>query len=57
MLQKMKNGGCVIVISHRLDELPEVSDRIAAIRCGKIGTVAAEDITPEEPIHLMRGMS
>ncbi|MEG1808976.1 MAG: sugar ABC transporter ATP-binding protein [Oscillospiraceae bacterium] len=57
LIRKMKkNGVSVIFISHRLDELFEISDRITVMRDGgKVGTVATESITQKELIHMMIG--
>jgi ABC-type uncharacterized transport system ATPase subunit len=50
-----RNGSGVLVISQDLDELLEISDRIAVMSDGELtGTVAAEDVTREK-LGLMMG--
>lgn len=46
----------VVFVSHRLDEVKEISDRITVIRDGEIvGTWAAGLLSPERIIELMTG--
>lgn len=53
-----KKGKTMIFVSHKIDEVMEISDRITVFRDGqKIGTVNKEEITPKELIHLMLGES
>ena len=51
-----EHGAGVIYISHRLDEVFRVADRITVLRDGQtIATRAAADLTRNELIHLMAG--
>ena len=51
-----KNGKSVIFISHKLDEVMEVSDRILVLRQGKVvGEVKTKDTTKTELIKMMIG--
>jgi len=56
-LRKFKAGGMtVIFISHRLEEVFEVTDRISVLRDGKyLGTYVAGETTPREIISLIAG--
>ncbi len=46
----------IIYISHRLEEIYEIGDRISVLRDGKhIGTAKADDLSPQELIHWMVG--
>jgi len=46
----------IIYISHRLEEIYEISDRISVLRDGKhIGTAKADDLSPQELIRWMVG--
>jgi ABC-type sugar transport system ATPase subunit len=52
---KQKRYG-VIYISHRMDEIYEISDRITVLRDGKhIGTAKTENLSPQELIRWMVG--
>jgi len=52
---KQKRYG-IIYISHRLEEIYEISDRITVLRDGKhIGTAKADDLSPQELIRWMVG--
>ncbi len=49
-------GVAIIYISHRMDEIFEISDRITVLRDGRlIGTTRAADTTPEELVQMMVG--
>lgn len=49
-------GNGIIYISHRLDELPQISDRITVMRDGQyIGTEETKNITKEKIISMMVG--
>lgn len=49
-------GLAVIFISHKLDEVLEVADRIAVLRAGrKVGEVSQKEATKEELVRLMVG--
>jgi len=50
----LKKGVSIIYISHRLEELFEIGDRVTILRDGKyIGTHRVDDITKPELIHMM----
>ncbi len=52
---KAKKVG-IIYISHRMDEVFELADRVSVLRDGKfIGCVNVKDATPEELINMMVG--
>lgn len=52
---KQKNYG-IIYISHRMEEIFEIGDRISVLRDGKhIGTAKADDLSPQELIQWMVG--
>lgn len=52
---KQKKYG-IIYISHRMEEIYEISDRISVLRDGKhIGTAKADDLSPPELIRWMVG--
>ena len=51
-----KRGHAIIYISHRLDELPQITDRITVMRDGQyVGTVNTADVTKEQIISMMVG--
>lgn len=54
----LKNKGITVVfVSHRLEEVKEISDRITVIRDGqKMGTWPAEDLTTRKITELMTGL-
>ncbi|MGB5116516.1 MAG: sugar ABC transporter ATP-binding protein [Providencia rettgeri] len=54
----LKNKGITVVfVSHRLEEVKEISDRITVIRDGqKIGTWPAEGLTTRKITELMTGL-
>jgi len=56
MIREFTKGGCsVIFISHKLDEIKAISDRITVLRKGrKIGTVP-NDISKNELVKMMLG--
>lgn len=54
--QLQEQGVAVIYISHRLEELPVISDRISILRDGcYIKTVDTKDVSREELIAMMAG--
>ncbi len=57
ILRKLKSGGVgMIYISHKLDEVFEMSDRVTVLRDGKtVATHAARELTKEKVIQLMVG--
>lgn len=51
-----KNGKSIIFISHKLNEVMEISDRISVMRQGEyIGTVHKKDTSPAELAKMMIG--
>jgi len=49
-------GGAVIYVSHRLDEVLQISDRITVLKDGElVGTVEAADVGERELIRMMVG--
>ena len=51
-----KDGVAIIYISHRLEELKQIADRISVMRDGKmIGTYKQEELSIDEMIRLMVG--
>jgi ribose transport system ATP-binding protein len=49
-------GHAIIYISHRLDELPQITDRITVMRDGQyVNTVYTKDVTKEQIISMMVG--
>jgi len=51
-----KKGVGIVYISHRMDELKKISDRITVMRDGQyIGTVKTEDATMDQIIQMMVG--
>ena len=57
VLRNMKvDGKSVIIITHKLHEVMEVSDRVAVLRKGEfIGDVATKDTNPQELTNMMVG--
>ena len=55
-ISKQYPGATVIYISHRLEEIFEITDRISVLRDGKyIGTRNTGDLTQDELIRMMVG--
>src|ERR1700730_11391789 len=51
-----RSGICVVFVSHRLDEVLEIAERVTVLRDGiKVGTFAAETIDDRKLSHLMTG--
>lgn len=51
-----RQGVAVVYISHRMDEVFEISDRVTVLRDGDlIGTTLASETTPEDLIQMMVG--
>ena len=49
-------GAGVVYVSHRLDELPRIADRVTALRDGQyVGTRRAADVSRAELIRMMVG--
>jgi simple sugar transport system ATP-binding protein len=59
MLRNMKQEGCaVVIITHKLNEVMEISDRVTVMRKGKaVGTVKTADTNPGELTKMMVGAS
>jgi rhamnose transport system ATP-binding protein len=57
VIRELRGQGVgVIYISHRLEELPEIADRVTVLRDGgTIGTRLIKDVNREGLIHLMVG--
>lgn len=57
IMNDMKNRGIgMIYISHRMDEIKRISDRITVMRDGEyVGTVDTESVTKDEIINMMIG--
>jgi len=50
------SGAAVVFISHRLDEVFELADRVTVLRDGKyIGTHEISEVTVDDVIHMMVG--
>ena len=51
-----KNGVTCILISHKLNEVMEISDRVTVLRDGAtVGTNNIEDLTEDKIIKMMAG--
>ena len=59
IIRKMKDEGCsIIIITHKLNEVMEISDKITVLRKGEvIGTLLKEDTNPKELADMMVGRS
>jgi ABC-type sugar transport system ATPase subunit len=57
LIRRLKSAGrSVIYISHRLDEVFELADRVTVLKDGRLqGTFATSDTTPEKLVTLMVG--
>ncbi|MFT5874471.1 MAG: ribose transport system ATP-binding protein [Clostridium sp.] len=57
VINKLKSENmCIVYISHRMDEIFQICDRITVLRDGKyIGEVKTQDITKEDLISMMVG--
>jgi len=57
VLRNMKNAGkSIIIITHKLNEILEISDRVAVLRKGKyIGTVPTSEATVDSLTEMMVG--
>lgn len=57
ILQKLKSmGKTVIIITHKLEEVKNFSDRITILRQGKkVSTVVTDEVTPQEITRMMVG--
>jgi ABC-type sugar transport system ATPase subunit len=51
------SGRSVIFISHRMDEIEEIADRITVLRAGRsVATLGRGEATPDELVRLMSGV-
>lgn len=51
-----EKGAGIIYISHRMDELKQITDRVTVMRDGQyVGTVNTADATIDEIVHMMVG--
>jgi simple sugar transport system ATP-binding protein len=51
-----RHGICIVFVSHRLDEVLEIAERVTVLRDGrKVGTFAADSIDDSKLSHLMTG--
>src|SRR5438270_12354251 len=59
LVRELKRAGiCVVFVSHRLDEVLEIAERVTVLRDGvKVGTFAADTIDGRKLSHLMTGKS
>jgi simple sugar transport system ATP-binding protein len=57
LVSDLKRAGiCIVFVSHRLDEVLEIAERVTVLRDGvKVGTFAAETIDNRKLSHLMTG--
>lgn len=57
ILRKMRDQGCaIIIITHKLNEVLEISDRVTILRKGKsVGTVLTDETNVQELTELMVG--
>ena len=57
IMNKMKERGCAIIfISHKMDEVMEISDKITVLRKGEtVATINTKDTNPESLAELMVG--
>lgn len=57
IMRKMKENGCAIIfISHKMDEVMEIADKITVLRKGEtVKTLHKDETTPKELTELMVG--
>jgi ABC-type sugar transport system ATPase subunit len=49
-------GMCVLFVSHRMDEVEEIADRVSVLRSGEsVATLPSAEATPAELVRLMTG--
>jgi ABC-type sugar transport system ATPase subunit len=54
--RRKRQGGSVIFISHRMDEIEAIADRVTVMRSGRtVTTLNSVDATPNELVRLMSG--
>jgi ABC-type sugar transport system ATPase subunit len=56
-VRRRRAGGlCTLFISHRMDEIGEIADRVTVLRSGEsVGTLDRADATPDRLVQLMTG--
>jgi ABC-type sugar transport system ATPase subunit len=53
---RCESGVAVIFISHRMDEIGEIADRVTVLRSGSnVGTLTREEVSPHGLLRLMSG--
>ncbi len=59
VIRTLKAAGLgVIYVSHRLDEVPQICDRVVVLRDGRnVGALESQDCTPDKIIPLLVGRS
>ncbi|BAY62435.1 ABC transporter-like protein [Calothrix brevissima NIES-22] len=59
VIRKLRNDGIAIIyISHRMEEIYALADRISVLRDGQyIGSLTREEITPQRLVQMMVGRS
>jgi simple sugar transport system ATP-binding protein len=59
VMRNMKAQGCaIVIITHKLHEVMEISDRVTVLRRGKVaGTVLTKETTPRQLTEMMVGKS
>lgn len=56
MLELKKQGMAIIFITHRLEEVEQIADRISVLRDGKyIGSAKVEDVSKDDMVKMMVG--
>lgn len=57
-IRELKNSGAgILYISHKLDEIRQVGDRISVLRSGElVGTSRMDEMDTDSIIHMMTGM-
>jgi ribose transport system ATP-binding protein len=57
LVRELRNQGvCIIFVSHKLDEVFAICDRVSVLRDGKyVGTREIGDVTPRELVQMMIG--
>ena len=54
--RRRESGMSTLFISHRMDEIGEISDRVTVLRSGdSVGTLEREQATPDRLVQLMTG--
>ena len=54
--RRRAGGMATLFISHRMDEIGEIADRVTVLRSGEsVGTLERAEATPDRLVHLMTG--